>query len=399
MKRASVVMSFMALLVSAVQSLAVGGVATASDDSASVRVRERDAGQALVEEVRSRSDRFGGIIYDDGFVVMRLAGAPRLSFDPAANNVRVRYEPAIYSFDELQRIADEVITIATTTDPRASGFVSVGVEERSNKVVLEVASLDAPFLDEPLPSSDALVVRVGELKVPLACNTRSDCLPLRGAVRLLRPIPEGYLSCSLGALARRPNGWIALVTSGHCDFDVNKLWYHYHSQGGNQAAGGSLKNGLLGTDYIDILSIYNTGLTANPYNRLFYSSAIKSRVIGKTISNNQLVVGFPISKTGVASGTSDGEVTRLRHFQAYVDPYTNQGYFSYVWTADFYATGGDSGGPVWWTLTPTNDNSVVNLAGFVAGGDPNAYFVTDFVSQADALYTLGLTKWCLTDAC
>lgn len=373
--------------------------ASKPEDQMSIEAREQEAGQELVAEVRANPALFGGVYYDDGYVVLRMETSPPLTFDSVTKDVRLRYVEAEHSFAELDGLANQIAAIALRMDDVAdSGFVDVGIDEPGNRVRLTVTNAKASFLNEDLPKAEALDLRTGEMAKPLVCNSQSDCLPTRGGIRIQYALNGGILICTLGANARRANGLIASVTAGHCDPWVTKLWIHPHTQGGSQAVGGSLKNGLLSNDWIDALSIYNTGLASNPYNRLYYAAGAKSRPIVARVGNAQLTVGLTVSKSGQTSGTTTGHITQGRHLIQMAPAVDGQTYLTWVWTADFYASGGDSGGTVWWTSAPGNPNGPAALSGFVsAGGSPCC--ITDFVSQEDALFTLGLSYWCLLDAC
>jgi hypothetical protein len=346
-------------------------------------------GETLAERVQSDPDQFGGIFFEDGTYVVLVVDESS-SIDSV---VPTRYVHVKHSYRDLASVRDKIVSIVTGLNPVAVGFVSVGVDVPNNLVRLTVNSLAASLPSQVGNFGDMLAIDYAETgDVPLACNSRNDCLQLRGGLAIYRPVSGGYVQCSTGAQARKSGG-VVMITAGHCDLQTSGAWYHFHTQGGTQWAGTSTANGLLNGKDTDVLQVSTTALSYSPYNRIYQDDLSKSRAIAGVTSNAGIYTGLAVRKSGTATNTTTGQVVGDRYLTfAIID---NWPYFHWVYPASFNASPGDSGSTVWrWHPSIANSAALVGIAvGKNSSGN------TTFASQQDATGSLGLSHFCTNNGC
>jgi hypothetical protein len=346
-------------------------------------VARQEAGDDLVLEVRQHAANYGGVYWDwkadpPGFVVLYTAAAPTDSFDASVRLVHVER-----SYAELARVLGELASAAKAGDPSETGFVSVGIDEASNVVNLTVTAADAPMAKVAAEFEDAVSIVVADHPTPAACNNRNDCIPFRGGIK----ITSNQYDCSYGMNGRQNNGYLVMVTAGHCDWNVNQTWRHLHAQApASQTVGNSTLNGLHNGKDLDALRVRAYGAQVqNPLNRVYSTDANKSMAVTGAVSNANIFSGMTIRRVGFNT-QKNGEVTGGKMFYSF----WWEGWWRFAWGFPSTATsvGGDSGGTVFRTGVSTNA-----LLGF------NSVQEGIFASQEDAKIVLHLSHFCITNAC
>jgi hypothetical protein len=243
-----------------------------------------------------------------------------------------------------------------------------------------------------------------DVPVTLTCTDRYDCQPWRGGIAIFRN--DTNKRCTWGFQASN-NGYLIMVTAGHCHKDGGK---HNHD-GVTIGSNGVSKNAINPSTWegVDVLRTRVTGPDYPTTQNILYADTIKNWAITSVRSNAAFYVGMLVGKAGSSTNYTGGELDDVSvnypliagspgGLPHYPDCWVGaQGTCPWVIGAhsDTYAGGGDSGGPVFIGNT---------LLGFVSAGggsDPpygsgnNLYFAR----QEDAKNALGLDFWCTTSGC
>jgi hypothetical protein len=351
---------------------------------------DQNRSEHFVTKVRSDPNTFSNVYFDwdstpPGFVVQYLTSErPILETDLDVTLVPVRY-----SYADLAVVRDELSRYATT-QVEETGFVSVGIDVKHNRVRLGVSSADARMARYADQYGERVEIVVDKPPTPGACNSRTDCPHLRGGIRI-RPSSEP--ACSTGFNGRMSNGNHVHVTAGHCNWGSEANWYLDNSQNVDPLVGWTTKNALYNTTAIDVLRLRVSDQSAvrpNHWNLVYNTNSNKNNAIQNTISNSSFFHGMIVLKSGRVTDTTQGSLIGGDRILTYYVRNGSKWYF-HAWRASYAWAIGDSGGTVWRLIGTSS-----YLVGIHNGGNEDRAV---FSSQEDARSALGLSYWCLTSSC
>jgi hypothetical protein len=339
-------------------------------------LREQERLSWVVREVNTHPNDFGGVSWDwsakiPGFVIQYVGDEPP-RFDPDVTEVRV-----LRSRAELLSILEDLDRNLANLDARASGLVSIAIDDVANAVVLVTAAPNFQVSNIVAPYGDAVALQYGSSSGrAAACINRQNCTPFRGGIE----IDGNVWACTYGLNARYSLGK-AVVTSGHCDVQNDDYWRH----NGNPV-GPSTRNGLHGGQDVDALRIFTTTATS-PYNRVYSTSGQMSVPIVGALGDDDIFFGMDIRRVGINTSINC-EVTGYVNFKYW---FVKEGGIWAAWgrATNCTAVEGDSGGPIWHTDSQSN-RFLVGITSLTDG---------TFAVQDDVLRTLDLIEWCTNTSC
>lgn len=402
--RALLVSGLMLLLFSgAVGVSAAGGTADAMAAGGAEDVTGEDLDPAVlaaVEAVNDDPENFGVPSLDDeGVLVIAYVGqnAGRAAVEERLTTaVKVRWEQVKYSWSELRRIRSEIF------DLRLDGVFGVSSGTNRNRVVVKVGpSGSVSKVTEALKGYGEIVVveSSDDALSVAACNDRYDCTNWRGGIAIFRN--DNNARCTWGFQASN-NGYLQMVTAGHCHHDGGK---HNHD-GVTIGSNGVGKNALKPSTFEGIDA--ERTRVDGPYwptnqNRLYATDTNKSWDMTSVRSNANFVLGMLVAKAGSTTNYTVGDLDDIE-FEGFLTA-ENPGEMPHypdcfeggdivndcpevlVAHSDTVIDKGDSGGPVF----------IGNVfLGIVSGGGGASLY---FSRQQDVKNALGLDFWCTTPGC
>ncbi len=252
----------------------------------------------------------------------------------------IKIEYVKNSYAELKKINDLITNQALSKSIDIDKFVGNYIDVYSNNVKVEVAGgLDTISNDvkSQLPKSDLIQFVASERKIDTSELKAGSGITTQGK-------PD---SCSLGFRAKY-NGMDGYITAGHC------------FSGEQDASSGGIVVKKIYSGSVDAAFVHLTSSSYTLSNSLAYTS-------GDITSLNDIVicpyleVGTAVAKVGVKTHYTAGTVLN----NSYRVTVNNVNFTDMVLT-DVYASGGDSGGPV---FIPTVEDGGVTLIGIVKGGN------------------------------
>jgi hypothetical protein len=370
---------------------------------------------AAIEAINTDSEQFGGVYIDEaGVLVIQYVGENRgraAVERVLVPEVAVRWVQVERSQDELARIANEI------RQRKLDGVFAISIETLTNRVEI--------WLDEYAPRStlaaafaaeyaDAIFIRPGtDILYAAACNSRTDCTPWRGGIRIDRNNDNGW--CTWGFQAKR-NGNLQMITAGHCQERGKKFNHNGSTIGSNGVSRNSIN-----PDTFDGIDVSRTRIDGayppNNTNRLYFSGSLKNHSLTSERTNNQFAVGQVAVKSGARTDTTAGQITST-NFSYQLIPAQGAGSLVHypnctfetratcpeVWglkVSNIVAKGGDSGSPVYsGSIVPPygviEPGSV--LFGFVSAANADLEIMV-FAPAQTTRQKLTLDQWCFTNSC
>jgi len=297
--------------------------------------------------------------------------------------------PASYSWTQLNQYYNSVASVLNQHGPAAGSVLSIQPE--INKVRLEITPSDAtqlgPYLQGAVPANSLVIVQDQTEITPDAGASRQDYPPLRAGSSIRTSNNGSFGKCTAAfTMVLDPGFWGSSAgtnvgtTAGHC---AQALYDHVYA-GLNQSfdmgriTWDSYLSGGMGDH---ALIAFNTDQqTSAGTNALFVKKDLIRNVVDE-FTNDELVVGTPISKSGSRTGTTAGKVTTSYPTQvtySYKDRNGSQ-HVQVVHNlicADYYGQPGDSGAPVYQRLAdspqPTAKAAGVHVAAHFTNGKQDA---------------------------
>ncbi len=253
---------------------------------------------------------YAGIFVDQSrgaVIVVRATSAT-----PAIGEIVQRYSlPGLtidlsladYSVEQLRSAVSAVE--GEWSDLLSSGIelVSLGIDERANRVLLGVADLTATH-EQTLRSKFGPTINVVSMDPPelAACTSRAACTPPTiGGINTNSP----SATCTTGFIARTNGSLVPwILTAGHCFLgSTGQTWTHNSSTIGT-GAWQRFVNGS-NADVAGIAPASGTSIS----NKVYASSTLDVRSITSTISNASQSVGTTVCRAGRVSGYTCGQIT------------------------------------------------------------------------------------------
>jgi hypothetical protein len=204
------------------EAVSVLGLELSVDDAAAVA--DRMARQNEVREVAATSEpalgaSYGGVWFDPatGMGHIGVTGTPsEAAGEVAAAGVkldRVVFDPVEHSVADLEQAWGAVSALVEG----ASGYsvVGSGLDEKRNRVVVEVSGDTDEAARDLAPIRDTVVVTPGRAAVPMTSRTDPFVFGFKNYQAGMRLYSPSNGSCS-GAFTVRKSGVPVILTAGHC---------------------------------------------------------------------------------------------------------------------------------------------------------------------------------------
>jgi hypothetical protein len=298
----------------------------------------------MVAELR-QTDGFAGLFIDQaagGVVDMAFVGEVPLPPDWTGRHLppgtEVRFRTADYSYAELRELQDLVTNDWLRLEADGLPMVSVGVDPRTNRVLVGV---DASAIDAAPAFARAygprVIVRQVSPEEPTAdCNSRDDCPPMKGGLKIngaIKACTSGFNGRPVASSSAR-----YIITAGHCirDDGLGSTWSHNGDDLGISIFHDYHQNS---TADVGVIAHDTTG----PHYHYYSVNNLSIRKVTAGRPNDQQPVGATICRAGQASNPEwkCGQV-----LQADEDVSVGGVLLHHMWQQDFSNSMGDSGGPI-----------------------------------------------------
>ncbi len=339
--------------------------------------RRQDIGHgtdAILPELEGRP-WFGGLWMDNlagGQIVVATSGTPDLGegylLALLPKGAPVHFQPVTYSLATLSDFQTRVASLFDAPGAYEIGYRSVGIDQPSNSVVLQLRVGSVPtgvgFTD--LAKSPMLRIEYVASDELDTCTSRTSCPnPMKGGLSIQGTGgPIGGTTCTSGFMGRSNSGNSTnqFLTAGHCLQSVaNGNWYHNSKYYGP----GIVENYFDGS-YADFGVVrYSVGsgqfTTQVPANYMFGQSTGDLRHMTSTMAESSQTQNTTICRAGQSTGYDCGVITALNRDVLTTDNY----HLHHQWQMDTAVDHGDSGGPVFWNFAAVGiiSSSVVNDKG------------------------------------